>query len=79
MQSCQQCRRGRMRARTQIILIENDELINDYKQIIEVMNDYFLNAVEMLEIPKNLDIINDTTHAKDTVCFLHRLITLSKS
>ena len=30
------------------------------------MNDYLLNAVEMLEIPKTLDIINDTTHVKDS-------------
>ena len=31
------------------------------------MDDYLLNAVEMLEIPKNLDIINDTTHVKGYV------------
>ena len=31
------------------------------------VNDYFLNKVEILEIPENLDIINDTTDVKELI------------
>ena len=31
------------------------------------VNDYFLNKVEILEIPENLDIINDTTDVNELI------------
>ena len=37
-----------------IILIEEDRIISDSKQIAELMNDYFINITQSLNIPKYL-------------------------
>ena len=34
---------------------------------VSCVNDYFLNKVEILEIPENLDIINETTDVKKLI------------
>ena len=36
---------------TKMILLENDEIITDYKKNVEVMNEYFVNIMKNLNIP----------------------------
>ena len=57
----------KVRTMEQITLIENDEIIYNAKDVSEVFNTFFSNAVKVLNIEPNNAIINDIITESDPI------------
>ena len=61
------CFTDKVNTNEQITLVENDEIISDSSKVAQLMNTYFSNIFELLEIPSNDDIINNADAIVDPV------------
>ena len=61
------CFTDKVNTNEQITLVDNDKIISDSSTVADVMNTYFSNIVELLEIPLNDDIINNVDAIEDPV------------
>ena len=50
----------KIKSQSKIVLVENDEVISDDRQVAEIVNNYFVTATETLGIAENLDKIRST-------------------
>ena len=57
----------KIKTQSKIVLVENDEIISDDRQVAEIFNNYFVTVTETLGITENLDNIRSTEGIIDPV------------
>ena len=65
--SIKPCFTDKINTNEQITLVEKNKILTDDSEIAETMNNFFINVVEMLEIPENNNILMDTRGINDPV------------
>ena len=56
---------GKSKSKSKITLIKGDEIISDDQKVAETLNNYFIDAVQNLDIKKFYDIEEDNTNDSD--------------
>ena len=57
----------KIKTQNKIVLVENDEVISDDRQVAEIFNNYFVTVTETLGIAENLDNVRSTEGIIDPV------------
>ena len=56
---------GKSKSKSKITLIKGDEIISDDQKVAETLNNYFIDAVQNLDIKKFYDIEEENTNDSD--------------